>query len=124
MFWIRMVLLGLIPVLVCTAVGSALAQGAAPDPGPGQPSPEPSSERAAALRNLLVQDCGSCHGLTLRGGLGPALLPADLAGKPPAYLQATILYGRPGTPMPPWRPFLSDADSAWLVETLQRGLNP
>jgi cytochrome c55X len=111
MSWIRMALLGLIPLLVCTAVSSALAA-------------ELSSERQAALRNLLVQDCGSCHGLTLCGGLGPALLPADLAGKPPAYLQATILYGRPGTPMPPWRPFLSDADSAWLVETLQRGLNP
>jgi cytochrome c55X len=111
MSWIRIVLLGLIPLLVCTAVGSALA---------GELSPE----RQAALRNLLVQDCGSCHGLTLRGGLGPALLPENLIGKPPAYLQATILYGRPGTPMPPWRPFLSDADSAWLAETLLSGLNP
>lgn len=116
MSWMRMALLGLIPLLVFTAVGSALAQG----PGPGQVSPQ----RQAELRNLLVQDCGSCHGLTLRGGLGPALLPSDLVGKPPAYLQATILYGRPGTPMPPWRPFLSDADSAWLAETLLRGLNP
>ena len=120
MSWIRMALLGLIPLLVLTAVGSALAEGGAPEPAPGHPSPE----RQAALRNLLVQDCGSCHGLTMRGGLGPALLPADLVGKPPAYLQATILYGRPGTPMPPWRPFLTDADSAWLVETLLRGLNP
>ena len=111
MSWIRIAMLGLIPVLVMAAAGSALA-----DPL--------TSERQAALRNLLVQDCGSCHGLTMRGGLGPALLPADLIGKPPVYLQATILYGRPGTPMPPWRPFLSDADSAWLVETLQRGLNP
>ena len=111
MSWIRIAMLGLIPVLVMAAAGSALADPLSP-------------ERQAALRNLLVQDCGSCHGLTLRGGLGPALLPADLAGKPPAYLQATILYGRPGTPMPPWRPFLSDADSTWLVETLQRGLNP
>jgi cytochrome c55X len=111
MSWIRMAMLSLIPVLVMAAAGSALADTITP-------------ERQAALRNLLVQDCGSCHGLTLRGGLGPALLPADLVGKPPAYLQATILYGRPGTPMPPWRPFLSDSDSAWLVETLLRGLNP
>jgi cytochrome c55X len=111
MSWIRMALLGLIPLLVCTAVGSALA---------GEPGPE----RQVALRNLLVQDCGSCHGLTLRGGLGPALLPADLVGKPAAYLQATILYGRPGTAMPPWRPFLSDTEAAWLADTLLRGLNP
>lgn len=115
MSWIRMALLGLIPLLVCTAVASALA---------GESGTEPSSERAAALRNLLVQDCGSCHGLTLRGGLGPALLPADLVGKPSAYLQATILYGRPGTAMPPWRPFLSDGEAAWLADTLLRGLNP
>lgn len=111
MFWIRVALLSLIPLLVFAAAGSALAEDLSP-------------ERKAALHNLLVQDCGSCHGLTMRGGLGPALLPADLADKPVSYLQATILYGRPGTPMPPWRPFLSDADSAWLVETLQRGLNP
>jgi cytochrome c55X len=111
MSWIRIAMLGLIPVLVIAAAGSALA-----DPL--------SLERQAALRNLLVQDCGSCHGLTMRGGLGPALLPADLADKPPAYLQATILYGRPGTAMPPWRPFLSDADSAWLVDTVRRGLAP
>jgi len=120
MSWIRMALLGLIPLLVFTAVGSALAQVAGSEPGRSHVSPE----RQAQLRNLLVQDCGSCHGLTLRGGLGPALLPADLVGKPTAYLQATILYGRPGTPMPPWRPFLSDAEAAWLADTLLRGLNP
>jgi len=104
-------MLGLIPVLVMAAAGSALAE----PPGP---------ERQMALRNLLVQDCGSCHGLTMRGGLGPPLLPADVAGKPIAYLQATILYGRPGTAMPPWRPFLTEDEAAWLAETLQGGLNP
>ena len=111
MSWIRMAMLGLIPVLVMAAAGSALADPLGP-------------ERQMALRNLLVQDCGSCHGLTMRGGLGPPLLPADLVGKPSAYLQATILYGRPGTAMPPWRPFLSDAEAAWLADTLLRGLNP
>jgi len=108
---IRLTLLALIPVLTLAAVGSALAAGVGP-------------ERAAVLRNMLVQDCGSCHGLTMRGGLGPPLLPASLAGKPSAFLEATILDGRPGTPMPPWRPLLSEADSAWMVETLQRGLTP
>ncbi len=106
----RVALLGLVPFLILAA-GST-------------PADEPSPERRAALHNLLVQDCGSCHGLTMRGGLGPALLPETLAGKPASYLQATILYGRPGTPMPPWRPFLSDADAAWMVATLQRGIDP
>ncbi len=77
--------------------------------------------RQVELLGLLKNDCGSCHGLTLRGGLGPALTPPALAGKPPAMLRAVILEGRPGTPMPPWRPFLNDAEAAWLVEQLQSG---
>ena len=59
------------------------------------------------LRNLLIQDCGSCHGLTMRGGLGPALLPETLQGKPRDYLSNVILEGRPGTAMPGWSPLLS-----------------
>src|SRR4030065_599626 len=39
--------------------------------------------RQQALRHLLAQDCGSCHGLTLRGGLRPALTREGLGGKPP-----------------------------------------
>ena len=35
-------------------------------------------ERQDQLRYLLRQDCGSCHGMTLKGGLGPALLPDNL----------------------------------------------
>ena len=31
-----------------------------------------SAQRSEELRNLLIQDCGSCHGITLKGGLGPA----------------------------------------------------
>ena len=79
-----------------------------------------SEERESALRNLLTQDCGSCHGLTLAGGLGPPLRGEALAGKPAEYLTATILYGRPGTAMPPWRPFLSDSEAAWLADLLLR----
>lgn len=81
----------------------------------------PDAARQAELRNLLRQDCGSCHGLTLRGGLGPALLPASLAGRPRAMLVHTILEGRPGTAMPPWRPLLSEGDAIWLVDTLIHG---
>jgi hypothetical protein len=43
-----MAMLGLIPVLVMAAAGSALADPLGP-------------ERQMALRNLLVQDCGSCN---------------------------------------------------------------
>lgn len=56
--------------------------------------------------------------MTLQGGLGPALLPANLQEKPAEGLVATIVYGRPGTPMPPWKQFLSEAEATWIVEKL------
>jgi cytochrome c55X len=79
------------------------------------------SPRQAELMHLLTQDCGSCHGLTLHGGLGPALTPEALAGKSPATLRAVILHGRPGTPMAPWSPFLNEAEADWLVAQLMKG---
>ena len=80
---------------------------------------EPSSERQNTLRNLLRQDCGACHGLTLKGGMGPALLPENLAGKPDAFLVETILNGRKGTAMPPWQPFINAEEALWLVGILR-----
>ena len=85
---------------------------------------EPSHERQETLRYMLLQDCGSCHGLTLRGGLGPALLPSNLSDKPVAFLAATIIYGRPGTPMPPWGPFITEDEAVWLATQLKQGLAP
>ena len=81
----------------------------------------PGVARQQALRHLLMQDCGSCHGLTLKGGLGPALTPAALAGKPAIMLRTVILEGRPGTPMPPWKTFMTEGEAEWLVAELQRG---
>ncbi|MGQ9366664.1 c-type cytochrome [Azospirillum sp. ST 5-10] len=72
---------------------------------------------------MLRQDCGSCHGMTFKGGLGAPLLPEALAGKAPDALAAVVLDGIPGTPMPPWRGLLSAADARWMVERLQRGLD-
>ncbi|HSJ47409.1 MAG TPA: cytochrome c [Gammaproteobacteria bacterium] len=82
----------------------------------------PSGARQLELRHLLIQDCGSCHGMTLKGGLGPALRPANLEGKPDELLINTILHGRPGTAMPPWQALLSEEDAVWLVETLRAGV--
>jgi cytochrome c55X len=85
---------------------------------------DPDSRRQKELVHLVRQDCGSCHGMTLQGGLGPALLPANLAEKPAESLVATIYSGRPGTPMPPWKQFLSEDEAAWIVRQLQAGFPP
>ena len=77
--------------------------------------------RAAELAHLVANDCGSCHGLTLAGGLGPDIRPAALAGRSPEFLVATILDGRPGTAMPPWRPLLTEAEAAWIAGYLLEG---
>ena len=82
---------------------------------------EPTAERQATLRHLLKNDCGACHGLTLQGGMGPALLPGSLEGKPDEFLVATILEGRKGTPMPPWQPFMNHDEALWLVGVLRKG---
>ena len=81
----------------------------------------PSAERQAELDNLLLQDCGSCHGLRMTGGLGPPLTRAALADKPRESLIATVTHGRPGTAMPGWKALLDEQDIAWLVDQLLQG---
>lgn len=90
-------------------------------PGVAQ-AEEISPARQTELTHLLKHDCGSCHGMTLKGGLGPPLLPEDMAGKPPEMLRQIILDGLPGTAMPPWRAFLTEAEADWLVAILQQGM--
>lgn len=94
---------------------------------PGEPKaadPGPSTARRAELVHLLRHDCGSCHGLTLKGGLGPPLLPATLADKDRAALVVTVLEGRPGTAMPPWKHELAEAEVRYLVDLLVEGRVP
>jgi len=81
----------------------------------------PSHERQQELLHLLKQDCGSCHGMTLKGGLGPALLQKDLENKPLALINNTILFGRPGTAMPPWQDILTEQETLWLSRQLKHG---
>jgi cytochrome c55X len=82
---------------------------------------EPPRARQNELLYLLEQDCGSCHGLRLKGGLGPPLLPADIAEQPDEALVDAILLGRPGTPMPPWDVEITEAEVTWLVGRLRTG---
>ena len=81
----------------------------------------PSPERQDALIHRLKHDCGSCHGLTLKGGLGPPLLPSTLALRDDEALVEVILEGIAGTPMPPWQGELSTDEARWLVRILKEG---
>ena len=81
-----------------------------------------SSDRQRELVNLVKHDCGSCHGLTLQGGLGPALTPQALQDRVPGYLARVISDGREGTAMPPWRDLLSAGEVEWIVQLLRRGV--
>lgn len=82
---------------------------------------EPPPPRQADLFHLLRQDCGSCHGLTLKGGLGPPLLPAKLIAREPEGLAQIILGGVPGTPMPPWAFEIAPDEALWLARRLKSG---
>lgn len=82
---------------------------------------DPPPDRQRELVRMVRQDCGSCHGLTLKGGLGPALLPETLRDKPVESLRYTVLLGRPGTPMPPWNAFMNEAEADWIVRQLMQG---
>jgi cytochrome c55X len=77
--------------------------------------------RQQVLIRMVRQDCGACHGMRLNGGLGPALTPAALADKPLDAMTATIVHGRPGTPMPPWRAMLNETEARWIAEQLALG---
>ena len=79
------------------------------------------AKRQVELRYILEQDCGSCHGLTLKGGLGPALTPEHLKNKSVADLTIIILDGLASTPMPPWRPLLSEQEAQFMSEVLKSG---
>jgi len=80
-----------------------------------------SSSRERALVHLVRQDCGACHGMTLQGGLGTPLTREALADKPVEGLAATILYGRLGTAMPPWKSLLTEEEANWIATRLVEG---
>ena len=97
--------------LIATAFAAVASASLAADIAP---------QRQAQLEHMVVQDCGSCHGLTMKGGLGKPITPQALAGRDPEGLAAIILDGVPGTAMPPWRPLISDAEALWIADWLMK----
>ncbi len=95
-------------VLVASVAGvcALLAQS-------GQRRPDPAAE---TYRNV----CAGCHGATLSGGRAPTLLDDTWRfGGDDASVTQSILDGRPGTEMPPFRSALSDAEVGSLVAYLR-----
>lgn len=82
---------------------------------------EPTQDRQRELVHMVRQDCGSCHGMQLTGGLGLPLTPQALKDRPFDGLVATVYYGRPGTAMPPWRTILNEKEVEWIVRQLMAG---
>ncbi len=79
-----------------------------------------SLERQQALKDMLKNDCGACHGLTLKGGLGSALTPEALADKNTDLLINTVLQGKKGTAMPAWKKIISKQEALWLIKYLKK----
>ena len=112
---LRFLRIGILPLLLAH---SGLTWGDSATEGAMAPAPK----RQVELLNLVRHDCGSCHGLQLTGGLGLPLTPQALKERPPEALKDVILHGRNGTAMPPWSPFLSEAEAEWMVQMLMKGL--
>jgi len=81
-----------------------------------------SSARQAELHELLIDDCGSCHGSRLLGGLGPALTQQHVNQFSRQFLIDSVFNGRPGTAMPPWNTMLSYEEVSWIVDQLRKGV--
>ncbi|OEJ66412.1 hypothetical protein BEN30_12240 [Magnetovibrio blakemorei] len=104
--------MGAFYAVLALVTGSVAAAAVAKDISP---------ERKNELRYVLEQDCGSCHGLTLKGGLGSPLLAGKLTDRDATDLASIILDGVPGTPMPPWRPLIQPHEALWLAQILKSG---
>jgi cytochrome c55X len=106
--WLNAATLGVLATLVAAPAAIVSAQGE-------------ETAASARLSSLVRQDCGSCHGLTLKGGLGKPLTAESLEAWDRDQLAAIILDGVPGTPMPPWRPLLTEADARAIADMLKEG---
>lgn len=82
---------------------------------------EPNGIDPPELVRLVRQDCGSCHGMTLQGGLGVPLTKEALAGQSAEALAIIILHGKHGTAMPPWKTLLTEAQAQWIAQRLVEG---
>ena len=74
-----------------------------------------------ALADFVRQDCGACHGLTLKGGLGHPLTADALTDVEIEAIRDIVLHGIPGTAMPPWEGLLTAEQADWIARRLKEG---
>ena len=80
---------------------------------------------SAVLANgIYEKHCSSCHGADRLGGIGPALLPENLARLKKPEAARMIRDSRPGVQMPAFRDQLSDSEVAQLVELVYTPVVP
>jgi cytochrome c55X len=84
-------------------------------------APAAMAQDTKRLEHIITQDCGSCHGLTRKGGLGRPITPEALADADPETIAGIILDGVPGTAMPPWRPLITEDEALWMANYLKNG---
>lgn len=90
-----------------------------PTPTPTTPPSPPPPARDSG--ELYTARCAVCHGVKREGvsGLGPALTPESLAKLNDAVIKETILKGRTGTLMPPFRDALSPEEIDHLIQFIK-----
>ncbi|MCB9683779.1 MAG: c-type cytochrome [Alphaproteobacteria bacterium] len=80
----------------------------------------------AAGKEIFGQQCASCHGAALTGGIGPNLVDATwIHGGEPEQIRATITNGVPEKGMPTWGPILGPDKiakvAAYVVTEAKKG---
>ncbi len=113
-------------MLVVAGGGACATSADVPRPAVGIAVDAPESRvidgaRQAELARMVKHDCGSCHGLTLKGGLGKPLVKERMAELPVDTLAALILGGVPGTAMPPWLGIVTVDEARFIAAGLRQG---
>lgn len=133
-----------LPLLIGGWTLTAVFADTSPSPSPGSAgSPSPATGAAGGVKGdptkgatLFGQNCATCHGSNLEGGVGPKLNPiTQLPGvhnpKDPNYIETTIRDGRAGqgqfsgSAMPSFAGKLSDQDiadlAAFIIQSNESG---
>lgn len=69
---------------------------------------------------VYEQECQGCHGPMHQGGVGSDIRPDKIKDKTSMFLAETILEGRAGTAMPPFKGTISKNEASQMVDYLQK----